>query len=241
LEIHDKLKDVISTSGMTYQELSREIGQGDRYISNLLKSQSDPGFSTVAKICAVLGVTPNQLTGVDDSLTLQTSPATEKMVQRQADKLLLQVSNLARQRLAAGGISPTIDDLLEWWHREDGVLWDFERFSEQIDLYAPPEATSRAIEPVRAGRDSLASRSFGTEDTESLRRFIRALPDDMNEKLVLDQVETHRQGPKISIEELVIKLPDVNTPAIFKYKRLYLPVRDLNGSEMILNYSQAIR
>ena len=69
-DLHERIKTLIKNSDHDYKSLSLEIGQGERYISNLLSTKSDPGFTSIIKICASLGVTPNQIAGLNDQLRL---------------------------------------------------------------------------------------------------------------------------------------------------------------------------
>lgn len=237
---HDRLRTLIKASGYDYKALSLAIGQGERYISNLLSTGSDPGYSCVVKICAALGLTPNQLTGLDDHLSVVNKAKGDQIVKTQAERILTSVTKEAQRRLTSYSARPLLDDVLTWWHQQRGEMSNFEALSEHVDLYTLPDPGARLPQPHRVGQQSLAATSFGIESAEQLRHLLTTFDKTLCEQVTLAHVETARGQPQLSVQEIDVSLPGHKFPLRFVYKRLLLPVRDSRGNEFVMNFSQAI-
>lgn len=240
LDFHDRLKTLIRDSDYDYKSLSLKIGQGERYISNLLSNKSDPGFSSVVKICSALGMTPNQITGLEDQITLAGGELDNRIVSAHAERILSAVTKEAHRKLAARGAHPLLDDVLTWWHQQGGMLSNFDTLSEHVDLYRAPSPNDRLPDPYKIGQQSLATRSFGINSTEHLRYLFTTFDAKLCQDVTLAHVETSKGDPHLSIQEIDVILPGHSFPLRFTYKRLLLPVRDTQGNDYVLNYSQAL-
>ena len=239
-DFHDRLKMLIRHSDYDYKSLSLKIGQGERYISNLLSNKSDPGYSSVVKICSALGMTPNQLAGLDDQITLAGGDADRQIVSAHAERILTAVTKDAHRKLTTRGAQPLLDDVLTWWHQQGGILSNFDMLSEHVDLYRAPAPDARMPDPYKIGQQSLATRSFNVTSTEHLRYLFTTFDENLNESVTLAHVETSKGDPQLSVQEIDVTLPGYTFPLRFVYKRLLLPVKDNAGNDYVLNYSQAI-
>lgn len=239
-DFHHRLKALIQNSEYDYKSLSLKIGQGERYISNLLSNRSDPGYSSVVKICSALGLTPNQIAGLDDQITLAGSEADTRVVSAHAERILTAVTKEAHRKLASRGAQPLLDDVLTWWHQQGGILANFDALSEHVDLYRAPRPDARLPDPYKIGEQSLATRSFGINSTEHLRHLFTTFEAKLSESVTLAHVETSKGDPQLSIQEIDVTLPGHTFPLRFTYKRLLLPVKDTQGNGYVLNYSQAL-
>ncbi|MFK7937944.1 MAG: helix-turn-helix domain-containing protein [Roseovarius sp.] len=239
-DFHQRLKALIQNSEYDYKSLSLKIGQGERYISNLLSNKSDPGYSSVVKICSALGLTPNQIAGLDDQITLAGSDVDTRTVSAHAERILSAVTKEAHRKLATRGAQPLLDDVLSWWYQQDGVLANFDMLSEHVDLYRSPAPDARIPDPYKIGEQSLATRSFGVNSTEHLRYLFSTFDTKLNEAVIMAHVQTTKGDPQLSIQEIDVTLPGHSFPLRFVYKRLLLPVRDTQNNSYVLNYSQAL-
>ncbi|WP_157707340.1 helix-turn-helix domain-containing protein [Roseovarius faecimaris] len=239
-DFHTRLKALIQNSDYDYKSLSLKIGQGERYISNLLSNKSDPGYSSVVKICSALGLTPNQIAGLDDQITLAGTDVDTRVVSAHAEKILTAVTKEAHRKLATRGAQPLLDDVLTWWYQQGGVLSNFDTLSEHVDLYRAPTPDTPLPDPYKIGSQSLATRSFGVNSTEHLRYLFTTFDKKISDAVRLAHVETTKGDPQLSVQELDVTLPGHSFPLRFVYKRLLLPVRDTAGNGYVLNYSQAL-
>lgn len=239
-DFHQRLKEFIRDSGYDYKSLSLEIGQGERYISNLLATKSDPGYSSVVKICSALGITPNQIAGLNDQITIAGGETDNRIVTAQAERILTAVTREAHRKLNQRGARPLLDDVLTWWHQQGGKLSNFDALSEYVDLYKAPDDRSRLPEPYQIGAQSLATQSFGIQTAEYLRFLFTTFDKELSDSVRLAHVEATRGDPQLSIQEIDVMLPGHSFPLRFTYKRLLLPVEDAEGNKYVLNYSQAL-
>jgi transcriptional regulator with XRE-family HTH domain len=239
-DFHDRLRNLIQASEYDFKSLSLLIGQGERYISNLLASESDPGFSSVIRICSALGLTPNQIAGLTDQITISGDETDNRFVSIYAERVLTSITREARRKLVRRGAGPLLDDVLTWWHQQGGLLSNFDGLSEHVDLYHAPNPGAQLPEPYMIGRKSLATVSFGIETTDQLRHLFTTFDKTLSESVKLALVETTKGAPNLSIQEIDVMLPGHNFPMRFSYKRLLLPVHDITGTPYILNYSQAL-
>ncbi len=239
-DFHQRLKGLIQNSDYDYKSLSLKIGQGERYISNLLSNKSDPGYTSVVKICSALGLTPNQIAGLDDQITLAGSDMDTTVVSAHAERILAAVTKEAHRKLATRGAQPLLDDVLSWWYAQNGVLSNFDMLSEHVDLYRAPKPGALLPDPYKIGEQSLATKSFGVNSTEHLRYLFTTFETKLSEAVTLAHVETTKGDPQLSIQEIDVTLPGHSFPLRFVYKRLLLPVKDMHGNDYVLNYSQAL-
>jgi hypothetical protein len=216
------------------------IGQGERYISNLFSNQSDPGMSAVLRICAALNITPNALVGLGDQMSLARCEGDNQLVNAHAERILSAVTNEAHRRLRARGVRPSFDEVLLWWHQQNGLLSNFEQLASHMDLFVPPKLEDLRPDPYQLGHQSLITTAFGVEDAEHLRMLQKSFGEQLCEKVAFAHVETDKGKPVLSIEQINVSLPGRSFPARFEYKRLLLPVHDGKGNRFVLNYSQAL-
>lgn len=239
-DFHHRLKALIQNSDYDYKSLSLKIGQGERYISNLLANRSDPGYSSVVRICSALGLTPNQIAGLDDQISLAGSDADTSVVSAHAERILAAVTREAHRKLATRGAQPLLDDVLSWWYQQNGLLANFDTLSEHVDLYRAPDSDARLPDPYKIGAQSLATRSFGVNSTEHLRYLFSTFDATLSQSVAQSHLEVTKGDPQLSIQEIDVTLPGHSFPLRFVYKRLLLPVRDTSGNAYVLNYSQAL-
>jgi transcriptional regulator with XRE-family HTH domain len=239
-DFHERLKDYIRQSDYDYKSLSLAIGQGERYISNLLSTKSDPGYSNVIKLCAALGVTPNEIAGLKDQLTLSGGVLDSRIIAAQAERILDAVTKETYRKLSRRGVKPLLDDVLTWWHQQGGRLSNFDRLAEHVDLYIAPGPDAQIPEPYKLGESSLAAESFNIQSADHLRFLLTRFDHELVEKVQLAHKDAAQGEPKLSIEEIEVQLPGHTFPLRFNYKRLLLPVTDERGYSYVLNYSQAL-
>ncbi|MDJ0826810.1 MAG: helix-turn-helix transcriptional regulator [Rhodobacter sp.] len=238
---HHRLDQKILEAGLSYRELSLRIGRGETYIATMVRNRNDPGLSTVVDICDALGIELADLTdnGTPQAGRLVTLGSQD--VDDIAEALIAAAAERARRALNAGGVHPTIDDLLEWWHSNGGRLENFDQFREKVDLFAAPSHTAVMPVPVQLGHDSLVAQKFGLHDENHLAELLPQL-DDRRTKMIVDAHKEAASGrPVLSVEQLDVVLPSGNTEIHAKYKRLLLPVHDPSGNTLVLNYSKHIR
>lgn len=62
----ENLKKFRIKAGLTQEELAKQLGKTKNVISNWERGENRPDAETIAKICAILNVTPNEILGWDE-------------------------------------------------------------------------------------------------------------------------------------------------------------------------------
>ncbi len=234
---HDRLDAKLTEAGMSRRKLSLSIGQGQSYIANLLANRSDPGFETILNICKVLNTNPNDLAGINTSVSLTSSNMDPNDVDQIAEKIYSKLAQDSWIAQRPRHQRPRVDEIIEWWDSQNGLLQNFDQISESVDLFNPPESDAHIVSPYRMGRESLASRAFGIDGTDNLRRILEGFDPDFNEKMVLSHRRSDRGEIVHTVEDIDVSVADKGRVQV-KYQRLLLKVHDMSGREFILNFAQ---
>lgn len=64
-QIHEKLAEAITKSGLTQTELARRLGMQQSNISHYVKGDKMPSLDTFANLCAILDVDANDILCID--------------------------------------------------------------------------------------------------------------------------------------------------------------------------------
>ncbi len=234
---HDRLEAKIKEAGISRRKLSLEIGQGQSYIANLMLNRSDPGFETILRICTILKTDPNELAGVSPSVSLTSTSMAPNDVDQIAEKVYSKLAQDAWIAQKPRQMRPRVDEIIEWWDTQNGLLQNFDQIAESVDLFDLPNETSQHISPYKMGRESLATRAFGIEDADNLRRVLEGFDPQFNETLVLSHRSSSLGKIVHSVEDLDVGVAGKGRVQV-KYQRLLLKVHDISGREFILNFAQ---
>lgn len=232
----DVLQDSLKRSGMTRQQLSEAIGKRPGYISDLFRHRRDPGASVFIDVCRVLGLSADEAAGLLPKLSMV--PRADKESDRIAAKLMSEVFSVSLRQMAATGGRPSVDDVVAWWRRENGLLNDFDHLRPIVDLYEIPDAADLATKPAAMGQGSLAAGSFVITDLDELRSIARNLPADFRSRLVGSYTQA-KERPVLSLERIDYD-SDGGPKFGFDYTRALLPVQTSDGRHFILNYSKLL-
>jgi len=237
---HDRLKSEIHQSSYDYKSLSLAIGQGERYISNMLSGRSDPGFSNVIKMCAVLKLTPNQMAGLHCQINVDpdtTSACTTSRLDLQLGEAL---QSMMKERRSCHGDMILIDDLITWWHTQKGKLAHFEWLADHVEIYHAPEPDIQMPDPAHVGPLSYAAQVLGSTTAAELTALLDRFDVRVSKFIGIDALPDHLEGPELSIQEVTLSAPDQNTPLTFHFKQILLPVTDPRGVRYIISFKQPV-
>lgn len=222
--------------------LSRDIGKNRNYIANLLNGSSsvDPSLTTCRRLSERLGVSIEYLAGMVDEMTVTGDGIAKGTVNLIAEKLIEDIHRATKEAVSGPSRRPDMDDLIRWWHMNDGVVPDHTGMLEYVDFHEKPQAEDHMLKPHSLGPNSLASKVLGTPDVDLLRRSMESLtPENMETAL---SGYRHIEGANfhVTIENVSAKHAATAAPIKLTYRRLLMPVRDKKGHELILNYSKLI-
>lgn len=235
---HQRLRQLIRESGLKDSDVSKQVGRGTAYISNMINTEADPGFSVIIRICDLFDVTPDYFIGRESRSEI--SEIIDQNVLETHAEMLVQISlTQARKRLLNRTPHPSLDEVMNWWHRNRQSYDHNEAIAAFFDVYLPPDQ-SGLPRIVAVGRESLATRSIGVQSVEKLRTVYQDLGPDHLKGIVDAHLEAHEQkNPLLTVENINIVLPDKRRLTI-DYKRLLLSVRTVKGDQFVINYSSPI-
>lgn len=235
MDIHDRISFALEASNLAPNKVSLGVGKGRNWLSQTVNNKSKIDCEIIPVLAQALGVTPNYLFGFGGSVSLSSESKSDKV-----EAILSQVASEVQKRLMPDESAPTIEQLISWWHRQGGILGDFDQISNVVDLYHAPQQEDRFIQPYKVGSRSLAARSFSVESAEELAALLRSFPEDLNYRIVSEHQEALQGHPKLSLEKIKVPLPHLKRTATFEYTRLLLPFRDPGGNEYLLCYSRSL-
>ena len=65
-EIQRRLREAIEQSGYTQREIAQKIGVSEQTVSKYMRRNVFPALDTLAKLCAVLDVSADEILGLTD-------------------------------------------------------------------------------------------------------------------------------------------------------------------------------
>lgn len=235
MKIHERIAFALKAADINESQASLELGRGRNWLGQAIANQSKIDADLLMPLAKMAGVTPNWLCGYEGTVSFS-SEGSGSEVGTILDQIALEVQS----RLLPATDAPGIEPLIRWWHRQGGLLGDFDQISNSVDLYRAPKEGAVTIEPYRIGPNSLASRSFSIKDPEEFAALLMSFPKQLNLQVLSDHVDTLRIGPKLTLEQIRVQLPHLKKTATFEYMRLLLPFHDHIGNDYILCYSRSL-
>lgn len=228
-QIKARIKSLIADS--KYQRnmelLSTEIGKSPSYLRGFLSNASEPGAMVVLALSEKLGVSPNQLLGVNDK---------EAQIERASREISLGVSRLVGDSLN----EHTGRDIMSWWNATGGHLTGSESFSDYVDIYEIPDSTEAHVCPLVLGAQSTASTQLGVNSAELLQKTIAPLGEGFARRILSAHESSLKNGAYSSIEGLDVEHPETGQRIHIKYVRTLAPIRLLTGEQAVLNFSELL-
>lgn len=65
-EIQIRLRDAIKSSGLSQKEVARRVGVNPSTVSKYVRMEKHPSIDTFTVLCRVLGVSSDQILGLDE-------------------------------------------------------------------------------------------------------------------------------------------------------------------------------
>ena len=232
-QLHDLIRCEIEVASTTLRAVAIACGISYPKLNAALNNYSALDYRDVSAIEHRLGLGYG-------FFAQQMSPTTENPADSDAVLLLNQALRLARQQKVRRANRVTMKQFLDWWYSHSGRMEEFETIRDRVDVFSTPKNGSQLIQPLRAGRQSLASLHFELQNTQHLTRTLEGFSPNLNRDLVGAHMMALNKGePVLSHPSLNEVLPSGRT---FKrtYRRILAPVRDDKGNTYIVNYSEDI-
>ncbi len=221
------LKAACTTAGLKYSTLHAQISH-----------EREIPFGTIERLCDAAGVSLEVFRKSRATIGLAALETSDALHRRAAAAYTQALRDVQTEMRRSGG-DIICDDVLNWLHRNNGRLTDFDALRERVDLFEVPTTESLIMEPENIGHVSLAARFFNIADTSEYRSRIR----DLEPGLVSNSLAAHwrvRNTMRYDIEDVAVCL-DVNGNHLEgKYRRIIAPVETLDGRQLTLVFAQVI-
>lgn len=244
--VHEKLQHVCDRLNLSRKDVAALCDLRYTTFNSMISKESSVPFAVLDKVSQAFGVPldyfSDRVADLDAGwpkirLVVDKGSSRRRDAAARAVETRIEAINFAHARQ---GRTVTIQTFLDWWVRNNGRLVEFEAIAQRVDLFDPPNGSSKVIKPVRIGMDSLATRLFKLKETNHLKATLDGFSDERNEKLVKAHLDALRTGePVISHPSLDETLLD-GSRFVKRYRRVMAPVTLPDGSEMLLNYSEEI-
>lgn len=240
---YDRVERVLAMRGLSYERCSRMMGAGGKFLTNARRNHSDIGASKLALLSSVTGVDPRYFMGLTDDLELDIGEENPTVLKARAHRLLSDLIAELGNELRQGGVSASLDEVMDWWSETDGDVGKLAQLRDQVDLYEAPSPTTGNPIANRAGPRSLSAKFLDIQSADDLTKIIVDLGNPLTEKTLNAHFETMIGRPHLTVESLNYTPKAHNGMARHQitYKRLLLPVSDRLGHNYVLNFSKFMR
>ncbi len=235
----DRLRHYIDQSefALNLSKLSVASGMRHGYVSDILRNNRKPNFAAIARICANLGVTPNDLLGLPTGIGISFSATSKESFDQIADKIVVCATELAKNKMRD---RPSTDGMLGWWHDNGGRLEGHGQISPFFDLYEEPRRDLDTIVLSRMGERSTAAQCLGSTDSAILKSAIAMFDAPTKARIIKAHRSALSGQPLLSVEAIDVSHPSGDVAIAFSYSRLLLPVTDRDGKLLVLTYCQML-
>jgi len=178
--IGERIKEACNMTGISLKKACTlsEVKYGTLY--NQISFGREIPFETVVRMSDSLHI-PLSFFAASSTLS---SPSTVNANRWK----VAEIANSERGACSRAGFSVSTDDVLDWYHKEGGILKNWEWFSDQVDLYHPIEPTDKIMRPVQIGKRSLTAERLMITGNRDFYQIVGSF-----EKKILDRaMSTHR-------------------------------------------------
>lgn len=242
-EARRRISGLAQASGRSLSELSVAIGKDRTFLSVLLggKRNTDPGVSAMMRLADELGVPLDYLLCRDNRFSVLANE-TADTVERHAVRLMNEVMQETQRRLAYAAQRPTIDDILQWWRANGGMLCSSAALDPYFDLINVPDQSDQVVVPHKVGPESLASIALKSHEPDRLLKLVEQMSSPARQQLVASYyaASTSPDRFEIALHQINISLNEVGEAFTVDYFRLLLPVKAGDGKSYVLSFCTAL-
>ena len=221
------LKAACTAAGIKYSTLHAQISL-----------EREIPFSTIQKLWAASGVSLEVF--ADEKATIGfAAPSTSDELHRRAAAAYSQAMREVQADMRRMGTDILCDDVLNWLHRNDGKLTDFDALRERVDLFEVPTPDTKIMQPSRIGHNSLAAQYFNIGETSEYCSRISKL----DRAVVENSLAAHwrvQKTQRYEIEDISISTELDGRLIDEKYRRVMAPVEALDGKKLTLVFAKVL-
>ena len=195
-------------------------------------------FSTIERLCEAAGVSLEVFRKTCATIGLAPAPTSDVLHRRAAAAYTQALREVQKDMQRLGG-DIICDDVLNWLHRNNGRLTDFDALRERVDLFQVPTTDTVIMEPTRIGHNSLAAQYFSVNDNSQYLQAVGKL-----DRSVIDQtLAAHwrvQQTKRYEVEDISISVNLDGRVIDEKYRRIMAPVQTIDGKTLTLVFAKVL-
>lgn len=195
-------------------------------------------FSTIERLCEAAGVSLEVFRKTCATIGLAPAATSDALHRRAAAAYTQAMRDVQKDMQRMGG-DIICDDVLNWLHRNNGRLTDFDTLRERVDLFHVPSVDTTIMEPDRIGQLSLAARFFNIRDTSEYLSKVRKF----DKSIIENSLASHwrvRQKLRYDIEDVAISVEVEDQVINGNYRRIVAPVETLDGKKLTLVFAKML-
>lgn len=221
------LKKACTAAGLKYTTLHAQITH-----------EREIPFSTVERLCAAAGVSLDMFRSEPAAIGLAAVDTSDEL-HRRAAQAYSQALRDVQADMRRYGTDIMVDDVLNWLHRHNGRLTDFDAIRERVDLFHRVSPDDRIMTPEQIGKGSLVARCFEIGDTSEYISKIGQLDASVIESSVAAHLKVGRTR-RYQVEDIQLDGTIDKHNFNVQYRRVMAPVTALDGAEYTLVFAQLL-
>lgn len=234
------LKSILRAQNLTEAELSVRAGfDQNTAVTAMMDAAALPSMAAPMRLADALGITVDALLQ-DRHQHLDTcfEALPVQKVDKQAARLLCAVFKAADRAIDGLTDRPTLDSIIAWWKDSDGDLSASDQLLPYFDLVKATETLNAIPKVSHVGAKGLSAETLGSSESDRLTAFLRTFSmSDLEELNKNIQTVAHTGVGMVSPQTRLVTFPESNEALQVSFVRLMLPVKDMSGTQFVLNYS----
>lgn len=223
-EIKNRVLEEAKAQGMTMSELARLANFSPSRLRVWKTKGGEIGHLGFRRILRALGKTAAW--GYGEEAVVQTSLSTQEST---ITRLLNEALRLSKSGLSS---TPTVEDLLDWYHTCHGRIEEAGWLSEYFDVFDAPEAIG-GLSPIKIGPKTMAGLAVPDRAPESFNKLFARQPEDFQHEATRTQLMALDGAKLIDRRDVKVGTED-GALRRFVYNRVSLP-GTLRGRAVVVN------
>ncbi len=224
---YNGLKPACDAAGLKYTTLHAQITH-----------EREIPFTTIERLTSVAGVSLEVFRRDRAAIGIATIDISDTLHKRAA-ALYSQALRDVQAEMRKFGTDIMCDDVLNWLHRNNGRLSEFDTLRERVDLFEVARPGDRIMKATRVGKGSVAARYFNISDAAEFGAKARQLDSSIINNSMAAHFKVH-QTQRYQIEDVNITGLVDGQQIHEKYRRIMAPVETLDGKKLTLVFAKIL-
>lgn len=221
------LKPACEAAGLKYSTLHTQISKG-----------REIPFTSIQALCDAAGVSLEAFRSKRADIGVL-APKTSAALHKRAAAAYSQALRDVQEEMLRNGSDIMIDDVLNWLHRNNGRLEDFDAIKERVDLFRVVGPDDTIMQPNHIGHNSLAAHYFKINDTGEYVSKISQLHRSILDATLASHIEVQKTQ-QYQIADVAFTATVDGREISESYRRVMAPVETSDGQKLTLVFAKII-